>query len=445
LILEVAGAAAPAPSGFLWDERSRCFRAPALRYRDIEKESVEDRLRPALAQPTGPWSAPPLREYQADAVAAFRAFDRRGVVVLPTGSGKTRVALAVLGELGATALVLCPTRALLWGWKRELERWYGGVIGVVGDGESSVQGVTLMTFESAYRHMDRLGGRFAVVVVDEVHHFSGGLRTEALEMCPAPSRLGLTATPPARGTSAYERMADLVGPVVCEVAMEELSGRHLAELEVVRLHLRLSPEERVAYERDFRPFASLRAAFVRANPTADYQACLRAIATTEEGRRAIAGYRRAVAIASYPTEKARLVAELLARHRADRTLVFTATAADAYRVSTDNLVPAITAEIDRREREDVLARFRTGIVRAIVSPRVLNEGIDVPDARVAIVAGGALGAREHRQRIGRVLRPGPGKRAVVYELISEGTVDDSRARARALGAARRPASTERSA
>jgi superfamily II DNA or RNA helicase len=63
---------------------------------------------------------------------------------------------------------------------------------------------------------------------------------------------------------------------------------------------------------------------------------------------------------------------------------------------------------------------------------VLNEGIDVPDARVAIVVGGTLGAREHRQRVGRVLRPAAGKRAVVYELVSEGTIDDARARARTL-------------
>ena len=106
-------------------------------------------------------------------------------------------------------------------------------------------------------------------------------------------------------------------------------------------------------------------------------------------------------------------------------------------------MPAITADIDRREREDVLARFRDGRVRVIASPRVLNEGIDVPDARVAIVVGGALGAREHRQRVGRVLRPQPGKRAVVYELVAEGTVDDARARARALSAARRAPAEDR--
>ncbi len=436
------------PPGFLWDDRSRCLRAPALRYREIVRAAaasglpLADRVALGLDRPTGPWTMPALRDYQEDALTALRAFDRRGVVVLPTGSGKTRVAVAALADRRATSLVLCPTRALLSGWKRELERWYGGPIGVVGDGESSVHGVTLMTFESAYRHLNRLGDRFLFVVVDEAHHFAGGLRAEALEMCPAPCRLGLTATPPPRGSAGLERLSMLIGPIVCEVGVEELTGRHLAELDTVRVHVRLSPEERAAYEQSIRPFLSLRAAFLRANPGADWIACLRAMARTEEGRRAIAGHQHAVGIASYPADKARLVTALLARHAGDKTLVFTATARDAYANSVDNLVPAITADIDRAEREDVLARFRDGRVRAIVSPRVLNEGIDVPNARVAIVVGGTLGAREHRQRVGRVLRPAAGKRAVVYELVSEGTIDDARARARTLAHGARTGSRE---
>ncbi len=73
----------------------------------------------------------------------------------------------------------------------------------------------------------------------------------------------------------------------------------------------------------------------------------------------------------------------------------------------------ITCDIGRAERDDALARFRRGALRALVSARVLNEGLDVPDADVAVVVGGALGEREHVQRVGRLLRPGDGKRALV--------------------------------
>jgi superfamily II DNA or RNA helicase len=68
-----------------------------------------------------------------------------------------------------------------------------------------------------------------------------------------------------------------------------------------------------------------------------------------------------------------------------------------------------------------------------VSARVLNEGIDVPDAEVAVIVGAALGEREHVQRVGRLLRPGEGKRAIVYELVSRDTIEVGQARRRRKG------------
>jgi superfamily II DNA or RNA helicase len=108
---------------------------------------------------------------------------------------------------------------------------------------------------------------------------------------------------------------------------------------------------------------------------------------------------------------------LLARHRGQRTLVFVADNDTAYRIARAELVMPLTCDIGRREREDVLARFRAGQLRALVSAQVLNEGLDVPDADVGIVVGGRHGEREHIQRVGRLLRPGVGKRATVYELV----------------------------
>src|SRR5262249_22997613 len=136
----------------------------------------------------------PLRTYQERAIRAWTALGRRGTIVLPTGAGKTRVALAILAELAVRAVILVPTRALLVQWERQIASIYRGPIGRVGDGARSITSITIMTFESAYRWLDVAGDQFDLLVVDEVHHFAGGVRTEALEMCVAPFRLGLTAT-----------------------------------------------------------------------------------------------------------------------------------------------------------------------------------------------------------------------------------------------------------
>lgn len=129
----------------------------------------------------------------------------------------------------------------------------------------------------------------------------------------------------------------------------------------------------------------------------------------------------------------------MAKHSRSRLLVFTADNAAAYAIARKYLLMPITCDISRRERELALSAFRRGDLRALVSARVLNEGIDVPDADVAIIVGSTSGERELVQRVGRLLRPAPGKRALVYELVTPFTSEVWRAaaRRRALGAANR--------
>jgi superfamily II DNA or RNA helicase len=124
---------------------------------------------------------------------------------------------------------------------------------------------------------------------------------------------------------------------------------------------------------------------------------------------------------------------LLDRHGAARVLIFTADNASAYTIAREHLIMPLTCDIDRQERDQVLDAFRQGQLRALVSSRVLNEGLDVPDADVAVIVGGALGEREHVQRIGRLLRPTPGKRALVYELVTRQTLEVSQAWRRRQG------------
>ncbi|MDZ4817850.1 MAG: helicase-related protein, partial [Planctomycetota bacterium] len=85
------------------------------------------------------------------------------------------------------------------------------------------------------------------------------------------------------------------------------------------------------------------------------------------------------------------------------------------------ILPVITHQTSGPERRQLLQAFRDGELRVLVTAKVLNEGVDVPEASVAVVLSGSGAVREHVQRLGRILRHQPGKRAVLYELVAEGT------------------------
>ncbi|MGH9321198.1 MAG: DEAD/DEAH box helicase [Vicinamibacteria bacterium] len=407
-----------------WDPRVQAHRARALDYAKLELRlkrsslALDDRALPpgiAGARPA-PWKSIELRPYQEAALQAWNAASRRGVVVLPTGSGKTRLALSAMAASGLRTLCLVPTRALLEQWYGVVSQAYGGAVGCLGDGERRLAPVTIATFESAYRHMPRIGNRFELLVVDEAHHFGGGLRDEALEMATASARLGLTATPPQLRHHAA-RLSDLIGPPVFELSVADLAGSYLASFDLMKLFVELTPEERRSYEGWLALYRKPLAEFQRQHRDASWESFLRAAARSEEGRRAIAAWSRARRLLAYPEGKRHLLGSLLEQHRADRVMVFVGDNETAYRVAREFLIMPLTCDIGRRERASVLERFRSGALRALVSARVLNEGIDVPDAEVGIVVAGRLGGREHVQRVGRVLRPAERKSAVVYELV----------------------------
>lgn len=413
--------------GVLWDERVGVFRAPAHRYGALLKSLQESNVAfvdgaSSSLRPPGEWGAIDLRPYQEASLRAWEIASRRGIVVLPTGGGKTRVAMAAIARCQVPALCLVPTRVLLEQWHHELTRHYSAKVGIFGDGAHELAPLTVATYESAYRNIGRLGKHFGLLVVDEVHHFGLGLRNEILELSTAPLRLGLTATLPKNGDQ-IESLRDLIGPNVFELGIPDLSGTYLADFDCYTLQLELTPPERRSYETNMATFRNFHAKFRKSCPEASWTDFARFAARSIEGRNAMAGLRCARRIIHFTEAKAATLRSLLARHRDKKTLIFTADTETAYTIAREFLVMPLTAEIKRKEREEALLHFREGRWNALVSCRVLNEGLDVPEAEVGIVVGGAFGEREHIQRVGRLLRPAEGKKAVIYELICRNTME----------------------
>jgi superfamily II DNA or RNA helicase len=204
---------------------------------------------------------------------------------------------------------------------------------------------------------------------------------------------------------------------VFERSIGDLRGPYLAPLERITWHMPLDPEERREYDALRAVYRQAWGAFLGNHLGAAWEDFLRHASQTDDGRRGVAAWRRARRMLAFPRRKREALAMLLSRHRRDRTLVFVADNETAYAVAREHLVMPLTCDIGRRERDDVLARFRAGEIRTLVSAQVLNEGLDVPHAEVGLIVAGRLGEREHVQRVGRLLRPAPGKRATVYELI----------------------------
>jgi len=143
-----------------------------------------------------------------------------------------------------------------------------------------------------------------------------------------------------------------------------------------------------------------------------------------EGRQAFQAYRRQKELALGAAGKFRTLESLMHEHRTERMLVFTQDNATAYAISRQFLVPIITHQTKPRERATVLDGLRKGTYSVVVTSKVLNEGVDVPEANVAVVLSGSGSVREHVQRLGRILRRAKDKQAVMYEVISASTAEE---------------------
>jgi superfamily II DNA or RNA helicase len=366
-------------------------------------------------------------------LTAWELSEARGLIVLPTGSGKTRVAVGAMSHHDARVLCLVPTRVLLEQWRGVMAQCYSGPIGQYGDGVRNLEAVTVATYASAFQHMESIGNRFDLVIVDEAHHFGTGANDEILELCTAPDRLGLTGTLP---TSLLQqtRLDELIGPVVYRQSVSDLTGEFLAPLRIVSLLLDLSKEERQHHDEELAVYQPVVRQFFRYTPRATWREFQNTAIRTDAGRRALAAWRRSRKLVSFTEAKQETLSRLLALHRRGRLLVFTGDNETAYAIARVHCIMPITSDIGRVERRAALEQFQTGELGALVSAQVLNEGIDLPDADTAIVVGGRLGTREYLQRIGRLLRPAPGKQALVYELVMRDTHEqrDATRRQRAL-------------
>ncbi|MCQ5377204.1 MAG: DEAD/DEAH box helicase family protein [Candidatus Methanomethylicia archaeon] len=412
----------------VWDGSMRSYRAMGMHYAEatdyLRNSGIQfsDEVLDLLPHSRLNSDVEP-RPYQLEALDAWIAAGMRGTVVLPTGSGKTIVGILAIIEVGAPSIVVVPTIDLMEQWRSRLSSSFSQEVGAYGGGESQLLPLTVATYDTAYLRAEELGNRFKLIIFDEVHHLPSPGFSQIAEVFASPYRLGLTATYE-REDGLHEDLARLIGPKVYEQKVAEMAGDHLAPFRIEKIYVDLLPGEDEEYRRNLLIYKSFlaKSGMVIRSPQ-DLKRLIMRSARDREAREALLAKNRAMAIALNSASKKEALKQILRERAGEKTLIFTQHNDLVYRLSKELLIPAITHETPKDERAEILSAFRSGQYRTIVTSKVLDEGIDVPDASLGIILSGTGSRREFVQRLGRLLRKVDGKEATLIEVVSRSTAE----------------------
>jgi DNA excision repair protein ERCC-3 len=333
-----------------------------------------------------------LREYQQSWVDSFLE-KQAGVLVGPPGSGKTVAALGALTEVGGETLILVPSRELAGQWREEIQ-WHTTVdterVGEYHGGTKQIRPVTIATYQIAgmERHRKLFDEReWGLIVFDEAHHVPAPVFRQSAAL-QSKHRLGLTATP-VRESDDETDIYTLIGPPLGTDWSALFDAGFVAEPEV---ELRYLPWDDDIAENEW---------------------------ANADGRE------RHVLAGSNP-RKIEETRKLLAEHDG-KALVFVDYLDQGEAIAEELDAAFVSGETPHHRRERLFESFRTGDRDALVVSRVGDEGIDLPNAELAVVASGLGGSRRQgAQRAGRTMRPVG--RAEVVVLATHGTREEEFAR-----------------
>jgi superfamily II DNA or RNA helicase len=391
-----------------------------------------------------------LYPWQREALDAWRRRGGRGVVEAVTGTGKTIVGVAAAtAELdnGGQVLVLVPTIELAEQWTRVLARHGPATahIGRLGGGhrdDLARHDIVVAVVNSA-RDADlrprRPGG---LLVVDECHRYGSDTNHVALR-APFPRRLGLSATYARADDGHVTRLDPYFGGTCYRIGYERaIRDGIIAPFTVTLRGVELTPVERGEYDDLTAAMSAARARLIAAadvspEPGGAFLATVARLARGEHGAATVAARRFLGAL----QQRRQLLADTSAKTEAldaltptlaccERAIVFTLSIAAAEGASArlrSRGVPtaAVHSQLHDDERRVAMARFAGGELRVLAAPQVLDEGVDVPAADLAVILAASRSRRQMIQRMGRVLRRKPEGRAARFIIVyARATVED---------------------
>jgi superfamily II DNA or RNA helicase len=192
--------------------------------------------------------------------------------------------------------------------------------------------------------------------------------------------------------------------------------------EFKRLRFSLTEEEQKEYDHNQGVYTDyLRKSNITIRTPLDFQKILMRSGRDPNARQALLARNKARDVALNSVSKMEELRAILKNHTDGRLFIFTEHNKLVHKISKEFLIPAITYRTAGKERTEILDRFRSGVYRAVVPSKFLEEGIDVPEADVRVILSGTGSERAFIQRLGRILRKKEGKEAILYEIVSAET------------------------
>ncbi len=368
-----------------------------------------------------------LRSYQVEAVESFVGPQGRGsgIVVLPSGAGKTLVGMGAIEKIGENTLIITPGTVAARQWIRELKDKTTidpSMIGEYSGDTKEIMPLTVTTYQvltysprsgkrdkngdmepmvwiegdhgdqevnrDLYPHLDIFRARnWGLIIYDEVHLLPAPVFRITSEI-QAKRRLGLTATL-VREDGKEDDVFSLIGPKRYDSPWKDLERQGwIAAVECFEVRTSFfSREYRMQY--------------------------------------AVSEPRNKYRIAAENPRKAAVVEYIISNCSPDDSVLVIGDYLEQLEIISERLnFPLITGKTRNDRREELYGKFRNGDIHGLVLSKVGNYAIDLPDANVAIQVSGTFGSRqEEAQRIGRVLRPKKDNRAKFYTIVTADSVD----------------------
>jgi len=368
-----------------------------------------------------------LYEFQTESMKSWLENNKQGTIILPTGSGKTIVALEVIVKVYKKTLIVVPTLVLLEQWKNRIISLLDispDHIGEFGGGKYEVKDITLITYDSAHLYSKRLRQQFGLIILDEAHHLAGSNYQIIADGYIAPYRLALSATLDPNEVSYQNLMTKGFGPIVYEKKPNDLKEEEvLSKFKIITKKVEIEDIEE--YKRLIAILQNYIKKLPRNTKISYFQQIIYRINRDPKAREALLAYRKARDISFSGSRKIQELETLLKHHKDDKMIIFSDYVAFCEKISRSFFIPCITHRTAREERKWILDYYRRVPGAKIIASKVLDEGIDIPDAKIGVILIGSSSTRQFIQRLGRILRRHPEKdEAIMYEIISEDTLEE---------------------